>query len=220
MKTLLSVLCVLLALTSQPTYAGPNEGIIFNVHGNADGAATDGDPCRALALPFDCEDLTPTATPDANGVEWFVVVASSSGYADNGFHTVTFGIGDYDTGACYIAFFGPCHSELNPLEIPSDGWPGPDSGTSVSWAPDCLEDRLEPVYYFGVYAYSSQTIPLGPFYPGQDEMVVSCETPPDVDDIVSFGAMGCGGARGVAECPEGGPDQDETTWGRIKKRFN
>lgn len=218
MKVFLIIFFVLAVMSPQPSFGGPNEGIVLNVHGNIDGVSTGGTPCRAIELPFDCDDLSATATPDENGVLWFLVVASSSGY-DTNINTVTFGLGSYDSGACYIASYGPCHPELNPLEIPSDGWPGPNSGTSVTWAPDCLTESLEAVYFFGVYAYSAATVPLGPFYPNQEEMVVSCDDFPEEDAIAGFGAMGCGGDRGSIECPEGGPERDETTWGRIKKRF-
>lgn len=197
---------------------GPNEGVVLNVHGNAAGVETGGDPAQAIGLPFDCEDLSPTAGPDQSGVEWFLVVVVSGRRAS--FSTVTFGLGGYDESACYISFFGPTRPELQPLEIPSAGWPGPNEGTAVSWAPQCLSGEMVPVYYFGVYVYGSTTIPLGSFYPGQQDGVVSCGVPGEEDPIAEFGSFGCGGVGGENACESVRRGaEDSSTWGRIKNQY-
>jgi len=197
-------------------FAGPNDGVVLTVHGNVNGAATGGVPDNAISLPFNCADMSPTAKPDQDGVEWFLVVAASPSRLR--FDTITFGLGDYNQSLCYISFFGPARQDLAPLELPSLGWPAPNEGTAVTWSPNCLSGSLVPVYYFGIYAYGAGEIPLGDFYPAQRAVVVSCERPPDEDEILVFGSLGCGGAAGASACGERGR-QAETTWGRIKKTY-
>jgi hypothetical protein len=202
MKKLVLAMAVL-ALTATVAFAGPNANNSLTVHGNVDGLPTTGDPCTDIPIPQLCEDTQPVAQPNVDGVEWFVVLAA--GANPLAFNTVTFGVGTYDSGACYIGLYGPCSADLNPLEIPSGGWPGPNSGTSVSWSPNCLTGMLVPIYYFGVYAYAPGTIPLGDEYPGQTAAFVSCDSPPEEDAIERFGSFGCGGGQGVRECPTGPP---------------
>jgi hypothetical protein len=209
-KTLLILSSLFIACTVN---AGPNEGVVLTVHGNTEGLATDGDPCN-LPIPTTCAETVPTAQPDPFGVEWFNVLVARAGGAS--FNTITFGVGPYDPGACYIATYGPCRTDLDPLEIPSQSWPGPFSGTAVSWAPECLEGTLVQVYWFGVYAYTSGVIPLGSYYPNQRSSVVSCEGWPVEDFFVDHGSFGCGGAQGDQTCPDEPTAARETTWGRIK----
>jgi hypothetical protein len=139
---------LLLTFASTVVNAGPNEGLTLIVQGNVTGVETDGNPCANIPIPETCEETIPRATPDLDGVEWFIVLAA--GANPLAFHTITFGIGDYDPAACYISETGACFPQFGPLEIPSNGWPGPFSGTAVSWAPFCLEGLLVPVYFFGV----------------------------------------------------------------------
>jgi hypothetical protein len=203
MRKLVLAMAVL-ALGATVAFAGPNAGVTVTVHGNVTGAETNGDPCGNIPSPDLCVDTVPTAAPDASGEEWFIVLAA--GANPLAFTTIVFGIGDYDPYACYLDQYGPCFGDLGPLEVPSDGWPGPNSGTAVSWAPNCLTGMMVPVYYFGAYVYGPGIVPLGNFYPGQNAVVVSCDDPPVEDPIDRFGSFGCGGEIGVQECPDVGPD--------------
>jgi hypothetical protein len=195
-----------LALGAGVALAGPNAGLTLTPMGNVAGAETEGNPCGVIAgqLPDVCEGTDPNAAPDLGGVEWYIAVAAGDGLC---FNTITFGVGDYDPYACYVAGFGPCFPELDPLEIPSGAdWPGPFTGTSVSWAPNCLCGDLVPVYYFGFYIYyGGGSVPFGDFFPGQTASAVSCDSPPEEDVIEGFGAMGCGDDPGHQECPSVGP---------------
>jgi hypothetical protein len=178
------------------------------VHGNFEGVDTAGNPCVSIPVPNSFFDMIPTASPDEHGLEWFLAVAVH--YPQPvalSFQTITFGVGAYDPQTCYIVAYGPCRQDLNPQEIPSDGWPGPVSGTAVAWIPGCLEGDAIPVYYFGVYAYSEGSIPLGGYYPSLDAEVTSCEEPVEADPITFFGEMQCGGHANAIE---------SSTWGRIK----
>jgi hypothetical protein len=197
-------------LISSAALAGPNARVTLTPHGNVDCLETGGDICSTIQLPATCEELNPDACPDPSGVEWYLIVAvAPPGVEELAFTTITFGLGDYIDSACYVARFGPCFQELGPVQIPSAGWPGPNSGTSVTWAPECLTGGLVPVYYFGFYVYyGGGTVPLGDFYPGQTAAVASCDAPFPVDDPIEdpdgdgfFGILGCGEASGKRECP-------------------
>jgi hypothetical protein len=133
-------------------------------------------------------------------VEWFLVIAARS--ADLEFHTVAFGLGDYDPYACYLYAYGPCFPEFGPLEIPCDGWPEPMSGTRVSWRPECLDGTLVPVYYFGFYVYyGGGPVPLVD-HPELMAGVGSCEDDFEIDDpFLALGTMGVGDAEGEVVCP-------------------
>jgi hypothetical protein len=190
-------------LPCDPPPPGSNDGIILVVHGNVEGIETNGDPCVDLAPPS-CDDIVSSATPDPNGVEWFLLLAvSPEGNATN-FNGVAFGVGDYDPGLCSIAFHGPCHADLQPVEVSSPDWPGPLSGTAVSWAPNCLTGTVEPIYYMGVYSDGPGRIPLGDYFPSEPAAVLSCMSPPEQDRFQAFGTLGCGGDPGFnPPCPDG-----------------
>ena len=128
MRKLVLAMAVL-ALGATVAFAGPNAGVTLTVHGNITGVETEGDPCGNIPIPANCEDTVPAAIGDASGEEWFIVLAA--GVNPLAFTTIVFGVGDYDPYACYIDQKGPCFSDLGPLEVPSDGWPFPMTGTAV-----------------------------------------------------------------------------------------
>jgi hypothetical protein len=194
--------------------AGPNEGVALFVHG------VQGFEETLCLVPDTCDELIPEANPDGLGVELYYAVVVSPPTNLPSFDTIAFGIGEYDSYVCYVGYWGPCHSELNPLEIPDPDWPQPNTGTAISWAPHCFTDPVIPVYYFGFYLYYGDggQVPLMP-HPGTDSGVVSCEVPPQLDLFEEYGIMGCGDADGWnPECPI--PTAVEaTTWGRIKSCY-
>ena len=98
-----------------------------------------------------------------------------------------------------MADWGPCDLIGSPLEIPGDGWPGPNTGTAVSWAPDCWSGDLVPVYWLVTYAYASGVIPLEA-HPIQNSTFVDCSSPPIEDTISGYGSMGFG-FSGQNPCP-------------------
>jgi hypothetical protein len=231
MKTLVLALSLVFLLMTG-SYAGPNEGVVLTAHGNVDGLDPGDHPCIVFPIPPTCEETDPNAAPDSEGVEWYIILAA--GTDELAFNMITFGIGLYDPYACYLVSWGPCFPELGGLEIPSGGWPGPGTGTSVSWSPNCLTGELVPVYYFAFYVYNGGgPVPLGDFYPGAPAYVTGCDDPPQSDHIEDpdgdgfFGIIGCGDDPGKRECPQTSsvPDADsssgnhEMTWGRIKNIY-
>lgn len=200
-RLVLAMAC--LALVAGGAFAGDNDGAVLTVHGDQTGAPTNGDPCTIFPTGVACEDLNPNGAPGDGGLEWIYAVAAGANPLS--FNTVTFGVGGYNPGECYVYFFGPCRSDLGFLELPSAGWPGPNTGTSVTWAPACLTGMVVPVYYFGIYVYGPGVFPLADSYPGQSAAFVDCNNPPQEDPVAGFGSGGCGGAQGTLVCPQVGP---------------
>jgi hypothetical protein len=190
----------ILAIASGVAFAGPNEGVILSIQGNAQGVETEGYPCVAIALPAECEDMVTGATPDATGISWYLAVVVSPAENTPNFNTVVFGLEAYEPYADgFIAFTGPCVAGA--LEVSTANWPLGGEGTAVSWAPDCLYGYMEPVYFFGTYNYGG-VIPLGA-HPVSPSVVVDCTADPASDAFVGFGQI-----EGTnPDCP-GGPDPE------------
>ena len=214
MKYLFALLLLLSVLWIGSSAAGPNAGGVLVVHHDPDLIYTTG-VCDSLVVPSDCSEFNPTAIADGSPQLWFILAAFPDSLT-NRFSTVTFGLGDYDDTEVVIGAAGRCETFGTALEISSAGWPGPNAGTSVSWAPACGSGSIVPIYWFVTYAYASGTIPLGNYYPGQNATFVSCASPPEEDLISDYGVMGfgvegqnpCFGGDGPEEGDGGGPPEE------------
>ncbi|MBU1700161.1 MAG: T9SS type A sorting domain-containing protein [Candidatus Eisenbacteria bacterium] len=207
MKSLLAPLVLVFWIGS--SVAGPNAGGVLVVHHDPELVYTAG-VCDSLVVPSDCTELNPTAAADGSPQLWFVLAAFPDSLA-NRFSTVVFGLGDYDDTDLVIGAAGPCATFGTPLEIPSPGWPGPNSGTAVSWAPACGSGGLVPVYWFVTYAYAQGSIPLGDYYPNQSSAFVSCGSLPEEDTVSAFATMGFG-TPGENQCPIAEGQGDDFDW--------
>jgi hypothetical protein len=132
-----------------------------------------------------------TDLPEPYGADHFFVLAA---WADaKEFCAAEFGLGGYDT-AVMLGF--PAHEPcgIDPLVIPTGGWPGPNEGIAISVAAaNAWYGQFVPVYFFAVYGYGapySTTIPLIPD-PAQDFIgTASCDTPPVTYPAVRMGTFG------------------------------
>jgi hypothetical protein len=100
-----------------------------------------------------------------------------------------FGLGAYDSGAWYMTGSGNCL--LNSLEIPTIGWPGPETGISIAATDTPYAGNFVPIYWFEGYTYSGEpvVIPLVED-PSQDFIGFgNCMAPAEVWPA-------CGGAMG------------------------
>ena len=197
-KVLLAVAA--LALMAGGVYAGPNAGAVFVWHADQTITTTGGDVCGAMQLPATCDELVPQAV-SADGVEWILMVLANT--TDMQVSTLVWGLGQYDPGAVYIGYYGPCDPWGTALEIPTSGWPGPGEGTAVSWAPNCWTGTMFAFYYLGAYVYAPGTVPYGP-HPTQNPpfQVVSCD-PIELDEPACTDSYaGFGGAAGSNCCPQ------------------
>jgi hypothetical protein len=209
MRKLLLVMAVLAASAGAAT-AGANPDAQLMVHGWQQGGPTTGNTCNDIyeSIPGEkcCEDLIPnTATADPElGVYWGLLMVASKASNDVEVNTVTFGVAS--TTGPYIAYIELCPGPGGgaPLEVPSDTWPVPPSGNSLSWSPDCLRGCAVPIMAIGVAAAGSGQICFGDTYPQQPAAVVDCQSPPGSDPLICFDCFGVAGDPGV-KCPCEGP---------------
>jgi hypothetical protein len=132
------------------------------------------------------QQVNRTDTVDAP-VFWFVL---SAWYEPKAFRGVEFGLGDYDTAAFAIIEHGACGGSR--LEIPSDTWPGPNSGTSLAArAGSDWMGNYVPIYHFVGYAYAPGTrIELAPRPDTEFAGWVNCAEWPSKVEAVCLGALG------------------------------
>lgn len=203
-------------LVTSTCLAGMDDGGVLVVH--HDPGLVFSASCDSLIVPADCSQLNAAAAADGSPQLWFVLAAFPDNLQDR-FSTVTFGLGEYQDTNLVIGDWGACDIIGSSLEIPSDGWPGPNSGTSISWSPACGGGKLIPVYWFLTYAYAAGTIPLADTFPGQSANFVDCSSFPAEEPISDFGTMGFG-VPGQNTCPATlgggeGPGDDGLSGGEV-----
>jgi hypothetical protein len=221
MKRLILAVAIL-ALSAGVTYAGTNPNVLLFAHGDLNGEFTTDDPCGFC--PATCEELQTHATDPGYGGVWtgyyYLAVVVSPPENSPNIATVIFGLGTWDTAQGYVYnSWGAC-TAFPISELSTAGWPGPDEGTSVTWAPNCHYEYILPVYYFQVYAAGTPpVIPLGP-HPTQGGNVVDCGSPPTQDPFLDYGEFegtnpDCPGAQqewGACCVDMNGDGNDETCY--------
>ncbi len=131
-----------------------------------------------------------------DGVIWFVLAAWSEAKQWCG---TEFGLGSFDPGSFEFTDHGPCYPDEG-LEIPTDGWPGPEEGTAFVTTTVDWDGNFQPVYWFAGYAYEDGLVGLTANPSTGFAGTSNCENPPQVYPLDSFGAMGFF-QDGVAACP-------------------
>ncbi len=165
------------------------------------------------------EDQNPSVPASQEGVSsvWFLVGAWQS---EKHFAVFSFGFGDYDSTKYVLADWGPCDPGSEVLEFSSEGWPGPNDGTTVGWTGIPWEGNYVPLYWFGGYSYGETTIPIvedpsqhPPFCGFVDTL-----NPPTgyTVDPERRGVLGVG-TEGTAVEP--GTPVEEGTWSSIKALY-
>jgi hypothetical protein len=104
-----------------------------------------------------------------------------------------FGIMGYDPYCVLIGNAGPCIGPSG-LEIPGDGWPGPDTGTSLTFGP-VVYNQCFPVYWLYTYSYcpyycSGTMMCLGPNPDSGQGQFGDDSAPPVLQDITGYGCYG------------------------------
>ena len=195
----LRVLRVVCALTvsvfAQPTaMAGPNAGGTLILALSEGTILTEEPACTITAES--CESIVADVTSSDGG---FVlnVVAAFHPDASPRLSGVTFGI-DYVSG---LGFDMVNWSHCGDFELSDPSWPGPGSGTAVTWGiPQTAP--LVAVYGFGVYAYAAYGPGLFMLegHPAQGGEFADDSVPAQVDPIAGYGAFGFYTA-GSLSCP-------------------
>lgn len=135
-------------------------------------------------------------------VVWFILAAWGEAKEWCG---VEFGFGDFDPNDFTFTASGGC-GPTGVIEIPMDGWPGPNLGTAlVTTGGLQWEGDFQPVYYFEGYNYYGVTalMPLGPNPDTGLGGCGNCLTPPVQFPPFCYGTMGLMQA-GVECCPPTG----------------
>jgi hypothetical protein len=133
-------------------------------------------------------DQQATRVDVRTGVVWYVLSAwPGEGRTWCG---MEFGLGPYEPGIWAFAAFGPCGTADVPLEIPMDGWPGPNRGTAIASTGQPWSGNFTPVYFFAGYAYYPGTMPLAPHPRSGFVGWAGCEQPPLTGQAVCLGAVG------------------------------
>jgi hypothetical protein len=116
---------------------------------------------------------------------WYVVAAF---HEDKVWCGTQFGLGDYNPYGFYLTGVRFVNCLDNSLEIPSPGWPGPNSGISIAATDVQWEGNYRPICWFMGYTYLAYyqddytpTLIEVVEYPGQDFLGFgNCEAPSQV----------------------------------------
>ncbi|MBD3235514.1 MAG: hypothetical protein GF330_02285 [Candidatus Eisenbacteria bacterium] len=123
-----------------------------------------------------------------DGRMWFILAAFEE---EKRWCGTEFGFGDYDP-YLFIFFNAAACAAGSFLEIPTDGWPGPNEGVAIVTTDEPWFGHLEPVYYFEGYAYYglSGIIPVDVDPPTGFAGWGNCLTPPESYATQCFPGMG------------------------------
>jgi hypothetical protein len=146
-----------------------------------------------------CDEQNPRID-DQQETLWYVIAAWTE---EKTWCGLEFGLGSYPPDLFAFVAWGPCFP-VTGLEIPSSGFPGPNTGTSVTATDPPWSGNFRPVYYFAGYA---------PYVtPGQIPLTVrpgtefggfgNCDLPyAELFPAACFGSLGLF-EPGVTCCPE------------------
>jgi hypothetical protein len=171
-------------------------------------------------------EVNPTIPADTydspeNPFVWYVLVGFCDG-EDKAVAGAQFGFGDYDANAHYITSYGP--GLAGTLEIWTENWPGPDSGTIIVTTGAPWIGNYEPFYYFEGYQYAGTTIvPISGYYLDDGYTWLNVELGNTTVPVISFeitdenrlGAMGVGTNGEGVEC-EDVSSTNQVSWGQLK----
>jgi hypothetical protein len=199
-------LLVLLCVTAIAAQADPNDltGGVFILHSPPEinwscyeqyGACDGYDAC-GFGIQ-NCEEQNPRIDGPQTTI-WYVIAAWSEAKTWCG---VEFGLGSYPAEELFITTWGPCFPQTG-LEIPTPGFPAPNTGTSIVVIPQPWEGNFQPVYWFiGYDGYGT---------PGQFPLTVhpvsrfggfaNCAVPSVLFPAECFGSLGIF-EPGVTCCP-------------------
>jgi hypothetical protein len=111
----------------------------------------------------DCREAIVQGRVDAERAQvWFVMASFAYSPGPVELATAAFGFGAYNRSRIEIVAYGACNDGY--LEMPTDGWPGPNEGTAILFfVPDNVQrSEVVELYWFASYAYAAVEIPLGP----------------------------------------------------------
>ncbi len=123
-------------------------------------------------------------------VVWFVLAAWLA--SDKEWCGCEFGLGVYDPELYQFVEYGPCYPGQG-LELPTQGWPGPNEGTAFVSGGGPWTGNYTPIYVFCGYAYSDPgpgVIALGIDPPTGFAGFCNCEVLLESWEAGSMGGLG------------------------------
>jgi len=120
-----------------------------------------------------------------------VIAAFEDSAATINLAAAEFGLGDYETSDLAIRDYGACNAGF--LTLSTDGWPGPNEGTSLLFNPP-RHTRFVELCWFAAYAYAPVLVPLGPNPATGRAGFATNGNPPLTQDALGLGATGFGTA--------------------------
>ncbi len=98
-----------------------------------------------------CEEQSNRLDPiDSMPATWYVVAAWDEAQE---WGSVVFGLDDYNTDLFGFDAFGGCFPEASGMELPTSGWPAPNTGVAIGVTDSLWSGNFVPIYYFHGYAY-------------------------------------------------------------------
>jgi len=145
-----------------------------------------------------CDDQINTMT---TGVEQLWYVIGGFPLEEKRWCAWQFGLGDISTTIHWVEW-GPCG--VDPLEIPTVGWPDQNEGNAVQVAPDnAWTGNYRPMYHFWTISYTDGLVPLDVDPRDGHAWYANCHSPNRTWSTQCFGAMGVN-VDGVSCCPDFG----------------
>jgi len=189
---------ILTSLLTAPVFAGPNSGGTLILHDcGLFYYDTDPDACQSGTDPASCTEADPEVEY-ATGGGWCALIrvyAAFPATSNPRMMGVSWGV-HYNAGLLWFLGYRACAD----FELSDAGWPGPDTGTSVTWNA-AQTGHLVPLYGFFAETYSrpaTVTLIAHPTYGGWfgDDSV-----PAILDPIAGYGTLGFD-TPGVLICPD------------------
>lgn len=186
------ILLLSVPLISGRALAGPHENGVILPHLALDLEYSYGQSFENQSDVRSCEEAVTSGdvNPDVAQV-WYVLASFHKSPGPVDLRGIVFGFADFDPSRIAIVDWG--NDAL--LEIPGDGWPGPNEGTTLTWDVSKTTTICE-IYWFACYVYGDAYVPLGPweFDPnrGPEGQFCDLSTPPIPDEIADYGAIGFG----------------------------
>lgn len=215
MKTkILLLLPLAFALVAPGTSrSGPNAGGVVIFHALPDVDFSSGeDWCDQLDLE-NCPEAI--VSDEGDGVATFFILAAFPVGGSPRLAGTTFGI-HYSADDIEVLDWGVCGD----FHLPTNDWPGPGSGTAVTWS-EAQTDYIVEIHWLAAQSVSGNpaNIAVGD-HPsrGGGAYFADDDVPSNIDNAVDLGKFGFGGDGGYLPCPDPVPTV-ETTWGQVKVNY-
>jgi hypothetical protein len=194
-----------LVLGAASAGAGPHANGVLLTHLNSNIEYTTSTPSYAGESDLDdCREAVCEGSVVADRAQvWFVIASFAKSPGPVDLAGVEFGFANFSAGDVSFVGYGACNEDAG-YEIPTDRWPGPREGTSITFTIAPRHEELVEIYWFATYIYDVVSIELT-VRPLTEVAVFSDPSiPQQVDDVADFGILGFG-EPGYNPCANPGP---------------